>query len=232
LQSQGVKVAAYGGRQGKKMQGAGGLKGHTPARFTQLDEEIYTIFGDSAGNNTNLPQPLPIRLLWGSVGLENRFRKGETTPMEFVYNEASWTHKFTEEMFNKAQAIWDDAYGLATGNYSGDTEQKGGIGSTQISASTDIYSTVVDDIRYWKLGQYIWEFFDSFHPQELFDVSETLREKQQKEQEGEKQDTGVEDGGDTSVQGVAKERTVVVHGSVEGDNGGGESGDYYEHWRV
>lgn len=135
-------------------------------------------------------------------------------------------------MFNKAQAVWDDAYSLA---YSGDTEQKGGIGSTQISASTDIYSTAVDDIQYWKLGQYIWEFFDSFHPEELFDVKETLREKQQKETEDdtEKGDTGDEDSEDTPLQGAYKEHTVV-HAPIVSDNGEGESGDDddYEDRRV
>ncbi|KAF8425552.1 hypothetical protein EV426DRAFT_51026 [Tirmania nivea] len=52
LQSQKVKVAAYGGRPGHKMQGAGGLKGHSAASFTKIDEEIYYILGaDAVGLN-------------------------------------------------------------------------------------------------------------------------------------------------------------------------------------
>lgn len=48
LQSQKVKVAAYGGRPGHKMQGAGGLKGHSAASFTKIDEEVYYILGASS----------------------------------------------------------------------------------------------------------------------------------------------------------------------------------------
>jgi len=44
LQAKKVKVVAYGGRPGQKMQGAGGLKGHAPASFSRIDEEIYHLF--------------------------------------------------------------------------------------------------------------------------------------------------------------------------------------------
>lgn len=79
-------------------------------------------------------------------------------------------------MFTEAQAVWDDAYSLVTSN-SSDVQQKGSIGSTQ--SPTDMYSTTVDVLQNWTLGQYIWEFFDSFHPEELFDVKQTLHDSQQ-----------------------------------------------------
>ena len=49
MQSQKVKVAAFGGRPGSwKMQGAGGLKAHSPAIFEKIDEEIYYVLGKEA----------------------------------------------------------------------------------------------------------------------------------------------------------------------------------------
>ncbi|KAI5799212.1 hypothetical protein DFH27DRAFT_560016 [Peziza echinospora] len=177
LQAQKVKVAAFGGRPGSwTMQGAGGLKGHSPLSFSDLDEEIYYILGDKASGNKYLPKPLPINLMWGSVGLENRFRKDEKTPMQFQHVKATWTAKYTQAMFQNAKAIWEHAYYLASGEVE-PTSPKGIFASDPVTAggnNKDAENTlegkggVWDNIREpfdkWNLGIFIFVFFSGESP--------------------------------------------------------------------
>ncbi|KAF8460653.1 hypothetical protein BDZ91DRAFT_738877 [Kalaharituber pfeilii] len=185
LQAQGVRVAAYGGRPDQwKMQGAGGLKGHSPAEFTKIDEEIYYILGVAAWDNPNMPKPLPYNMLWGSVGLENRFRKGESTPMEFQHLPATWTQKFTKDMFDGAHAIWQKTYSLLL-NSAPDESQKKNLGPQKGSAEQkdsialnnddddDFGSDELDlklPIGDWNLGKYIHDFFDGYSPENIFQL--------------------------------------------------------------
>lgn len=221
LQAQSVKVAAYGGRPGHKMQGAGGLKGHSAASFTKLHEEICYILGAGA-DNVHMPKPLPIRMLWGSVGLENRFRKGETTPMEFSHRQATWTHKFTKAMFDGAQAVWEDAYTLASNNAQADvdewkdSEKKATVGSSKDQVRPQLTGTnnanndplkfntvtnAVGDFMGWHLGKYIWEFFHAYRPEELFKVKDLLKDKELK-----KTKDGTTDDGDDDNDGDSEDK--------------------------
>lgn len=105
-------------------------------------------------------------------------------------------------MFEGAQAVWDDAYVLASTNVPADTdevsvdsEQKAFTGSskdksqpqlsgTSNAANNNPVTNAVDDFMNWSLGEYIWEFFDSYHPEELFKVRELLQGKHNQDDDG------------------------------------------------
>ncbi|KAF8425551.1 hypothetical protein EV426DRAFT_51050 [Tirmania nivea] len=184
-----------------------------------------------------MPKPLPIRMLWGSIGLENRFRKGETKPMEFIRHQATWTHKFTKAMFEGAQAVWDDAYKLASTNatvdtdeISADSEKKAFSGSSKDKSQPQLSGTsnaadddppspdtnAIDDFMTWHLGQYVWEFFNGFHPVDIFKVKDLLEEKvneknsqneddEEKEEQDDDQTPEIIDTTTTYDDGVEKE---------------------------
>ena len=101
-------------------------------------------------------------------------------------------------MFEGVQAVWDDAYTLASTNatvdtdeISADSEQKGISGSVndksqpQLSGSSNAanndltpVTNAVDDFMAWDLGKYIWEFYNGFHPVEIFKVKDLILEKE------------------------------------------------------
>ena len=109
-------------------------------------------------------------------------------------------------MFEGAQAVWDDAYTLASTNatvdteeISADSEKKPLSGSVKDSsqpqlsgssngANNDPLNTVtntVDDFMTWNLGKYIWEFYNGFHPVEIFRVKDLILEKENEKNEDE-----------------------------------------------
>lgn len=107
-------------------------------------------------------------------------------------------------MFESAQAIWDDAYTLAASNPPADADDSSKdsqvllqddkkasvdkdnnqpplLGNSNAAntppTSMDLQNEAIDDYMNWHIGKYVWEFFHSFQPEELFKVKELLKDQ-------------------------------------------------------
>jgi hypothetical protein len=121
MRTRGVRVYAYGGRasQNGPMQGVGGTKGGRYTDYVNMkgrldavrnDQEVLALAGDS--KNWLLPAP-PINLEALRVNTENKFRKGYTVPMHFLYTPACNRFYLTKEMWNDVTKMWGKTRDMA-----------------------------------------------------------------------------------------------------------------------
>ncbi|TGZ80423.1 hypothetical protein EX30DRAFT_396419 [Ascodesmis nigricans] len=121
MQTRGVRAYAYGGRptNDRPMQAVGGTKGGKAIDFKTLktrlddytsDETVASIAGDP--KDWILPEP-PINLDTLRVNTENKFRKGYSLPMHFLYVPACNRFYLTKEMWGDATKMWNKVREMA-----------------------------------------------------------------------------------------------------------------------
>lgn len=66
-------------------------------RYTDLPPSVW------------MPPPMPIRVLKGSLNLENKFRDGIDTPLQYLYTPACRKIGFNKDMFVDIMVLWEKA---------------------------------------------------------------------------------------------------------------------------
>jgi hypothetical protein len=161
LQDQGVRAFAYGGRAdgSRPMQAVGGTKGGKVLLYDTVQQQLESVaqnktITDAAGNSSQwVLEQLPVRTKSVKVNSENKFRNGNTTPLQFIYTPACNRFFIDVNMFDDYSLIWKktreiawDAEGAAKkcADYKSLSRKNRPVGS---------YS--VDELKTLTIGQHI-----------------------------------------------------------------------------
>lgn len=72
-------------------------KAASEKRYTDLPPSVW------------MPPPMPIRVLKGSLNLENKFRDGIDVPLQYLYTPACRKIGFNKDMFVDIMVLWEKA---------------------------------------------------------------------------------------------------------------------------
>jgi len=72
-------------------------KAASEKRYTDLPPSVW------------MPPPMPIRVLKGSLNLENKFRDGIDIPLQYLYTPACRKIGFNKDMFVDIMVLWEKA---------------------------------------------------------------------------------------------------------------------------
>ncbi|KAI5792940.1 hypothetical protein FPQ18DRAFT_305310 [Pyronema domesticum] len=116
LRAQGVRAFAYGGRAVKSspMQPVGGTKGGKVLRYEDVRQHLLSAqpsLVSLAGPKEDWQlSPLPVRTTQGNTHLmlnsENKFRAGNSLPLQFVYTPACGRFWMEEKMLSDVSEVW------------------------------------------------------------------------------------------------------------------------------
>ncbi|CUS07825.1 unnamed protein product [Tuber aestivum] len=115
LQEHGVRAVAYGGRPNSKtpMQAVGGTKGGEMIDIEQIYQSLAKAVIDKRYTDSPpsawMPPAMLLRVLKGSLNLENKFRDGIGTPPQYLYTPPCRMLGFNKDMFVDIMVLWEEA---------------------------------------------------------------------------------------------------------------------------
>lgn len=95
------------------MQAVGGTKGGKMIGIEQIYQSLAKAVSDKRYTDVPpsvwMPPPMPLRVLKGSLNLENKFRDGIDVPLQYLYTPACRKIGFNKEMFVDIMVLWEKA---------------------------------------------------------------------------------------------------------------------------